>query len=102
MIQFERKGYFICDENTETSRKFIYIPDGSAASVKSKCAIEPERTEQKSEKKTEKTKAVKVVEVKVATASKMYVAKPYVEAFPMIAQEKISKMYSAPVYENLE
>ena len=48
MVQFERKGYFICDSVGEGEGKrweFILIPDGRAATVESKAVMAKEKEE---------------------------------------------------------
>ena len=39
IIQFERKGYYIYDGEVDGVRQFILIPDGRAASIASKAAL---------------------------------------------------------------
>lgn len=49
-IQFERKGYYICDQADGDRRRFILIPDGRAVSVESKVALKKKEEEKAASK----------------------------------------------------
>ncbi|KAL1688249.1 glutamate-tRNA ligase [Schizophyllum commune] len=51
IIQFERKGYYILDGDSEDGRReFVHIPDGRAAGIASKAAVEEPKKAGKSGK----------------------------------------------------
>ncbi|GBB83543.1 hypothetical protein RclHR1_10240004 [Rhizophagus clarus] len=106
IIQFERHGYYILDNDaSESVLRFIYTPDGKASSMASK-ADKKENTEEQ-EKKKEKSKETIITNTTSGTAFpiinkditkniKMYEVPDIYGVVPMPIPEQISKMYKTP------
>ncbi|KAJ3125980.1 hypothetical protein HK098_007985 [Nowakowskiella sp. JEL0407] len=106
IIQLERKGFYIVDTefSDDEPMHLIFIPDGSAESMKSK-ASEPTKPAVAAKaavvvKPMEKVKEVKkVVKNEGAVKTSMYKQKPIYDHPPVFEHDKISKMYKmASVY----
>ncbi|RHZ87485.1 hypothetical protein Glove_34g125 [Diversispora epigaea] len=126
IIQFERKGYYILDNDINEIPRFISIPDGKASSMASK-AGENENTSSKSSKKQVKkeenkqgkkdnkkdnsnadvssvrsisasidTTNVNAIDDGVISNIKMYRVPGIYGNFPIPSHDKISKMYNSP------
>ena len=98
-VQFERKGYFICDDAEKGV--FYAIPDGSVAMVGLKALthqpIQPIQPIQSIQNVKRESKVEKRM-----TQSKMYLVDSCIKEFEIIDQTKISSMYTCAPREMLK
>ncbi|KAI9011069.1 tRNA synthetases class I, catalytic domain-containing protein [Gaertneriomyces semiglobifer] len=102
IVQFERKGYYICDKAFDGSEAvFIHVPDGKVATMQSKADEGKGKGEkrEKKEKKDKKEKKGKNKDQGAASGIKMYSVKPVYADDAIVNMKNVSKMYDVkPVY----
>ena len=100
VIQFERKGYFICDKGYDASKPtepmhFITIPDGKASSLTSKAANASSENLAKPEPKAKASKAANGVSVKEPGFK--HILYPTDKIYPVMAPMDYSKINMYPI-----